>query len=85
MEQNQMNPETGKIERVMGTTADGLDVFESHNLRLKFTLLCWEANPVERSALQFWIEFQTNENGCKMPSMGLVIGRVLFQSGWLFA
>jgi hypothetical protein len=80
-----MNPETGKIERVMGTTADGLNVFESHGLRLKFTILCWEKVPAHCAGLYGAVEMQTNENGSKRPTAYLLVGRILFQSGWLFA
>lgn len=79
-----MNAETGQIERVMGATADGFNVFESYGLKLKFTLLCWERTKTT-SVFSMWIEFQKNERGKQRPNLGLALGAVLFQSGWLFA
>ena len=80
-----MNPETGHTERVMGTTADGLNIFESHNLRLKFTILCWEKVPAHRAGFYGAVEMQTDENGLKRPTAYVMVGRIFFQTGWLFA
>lgn len=79
-----MNPETGKIERVMGTTADNLDVFESDGLRLKFTVLCWQREWHSDNVFSMWFEFQKNEYGKRRPHIAVMIGAMVFQSGWLF-
>lgn len=77
-----MNPETGKIERVWGKTADGLDVFERDGLSLRFAALTWQRESHFAFAIE--LEFQTNELGHRRPYLLLHFGHWLFQSGWLF-
>jgi hypothetical protein len=81
--ESNMNPETGNIERVMGTTADNLEVFASSGLRLKFTLLTCEW--IGWSVIfALWFDFQKNEFDKRRPSICVSVLGFMFQSGWLF-
>jgi len=77
-----MNPETGISDRVMGTTADGIHVFERHGLLLRFAWFTSEN--IGESGLAFGISWQTNENGRKRPHLWMHLGDYYLQSGWLF-
>ena len=78
-----MNPRTGQIEKVTGTTSDGHDIFTGDKLRLRWTWLCWEKTPAN-GIFSMWIETQKNATGRRLPHISIMCGQWLFQSGWLF-
>ena len=77
-----MNPETGRIERVVGTTSDGFDLFESQGMRLKFLPAC--RGKGEPWCFSFFIESNLNEYGKRRPHYGLNLFGLFMTGGWLF-
>jgi hypothetical protein len=75
-----MNPETGKMEAVAGTTYDGIDVFAPYKLTLTFC----DAYRDDFYSWGFDVQINKNRAGKSRPFYVLRLGRLCLTGGWLF-